>query len=249
MECFDAHFHIVDPQYPLTVNQGYLPEAYTITDYKNEINGLSVRGGALVSASFQGFDQTYLKMALSRLGKGYVGVTQLPSDVSDSEIRELDAMGVRGIRFNLHRGAPASPERMERLARRVYEAAGWHAEFYVPSSLLQEYASLLETLPAVSIDHLGLTSGGFNDLLRLVSKGIRVKATGFSRTELDIEEVLTRLDAEHPQALMFGTDLPSTRAPKRFTPNDVQIILDTLGETKAARVLADNARAWYRINK
>ena len=35
-------------------------------------------GGAVVSGSFQGFDQSYLLDALDQLGPSFVGVTQLP---------------------------------------------------------------------------------------------------------------------------------------------------------------------------
>lgn len=249
MQRFDAHFHIVDPQYPLIVNQGYLPDPYTITDYQNETSGLSIHGGALVSASFQGYDQSYLKAALSRLGPEFVGVTQLPTNTTEAEIAALDELGVRGIRFNLHRGNPDSPEAMEKFAQRVYDTAGWHAEFYLPSSRLDTYTELMKKLPAVSVDHLGITDDGFEDLLRLVSRGIRVKATGFSRTELDTADALSRLYDENPDALMFGTDLPSTRAPERFRPDDIQCIIETLGEAKASRVLSANARSWYRLDR
>src|SRR5699024_9056315 len=30
---FDAHFHIVDPAYPLIPNNGFLPDAFTADDY------------------------------------------------------------------------------------------------------------------------------------------------------------------------------------------------------------------------
>ena len=30
---FDAHFHIIDPRFPLVPNRGYLPDRYTVSDY------------------------------------------------------------------------------------------------------------------------------------------------------------------------------------------------------------------------
>jgi predicted TIM-barrel fold metal-dependent hydrolase len=30
---FDAHFHIIDPRFPLIANRGYLPAAFTVADY------------------------------------------------------------------------------------------------------------------------------------------------------------------------------------------------------------------------
>ncbi|MER2207619.1 MAG: amidohydrolase family protein, partial [Rhodococcus sp. (in: high G+C Gram-positive bacteria)] len=105
---FDAHVHIIDPRFPLVENHGYLPEPFTVADYRARIaslKGLSVDGGAVVTASYQGNDQEYLKAALSELGEGWVGVTALPLDATDEDIVALDALGVRAVRFNLRRGA------------------------------------------------------------------------------------------------------------------------------------------------
>jgi len=76
---FDAHFHVIDPRFPLVPNRGYLPDRYTTKDYLERMKDYDLRGGAVISGSFQAFDQDYLVDALSRLGRGYVGVTQLPA--------------------------------------------------------------------------------------------------------------------------------------------------------------------------
>ncbi len=46
---------------------------------------------------------------------------------------------------------------------------------------------------------------------------------------------------------MFGTDLPGTRAPRPFTPDDITLIESTLGADALRRVLHDNAMEFYRI--
>ena len=46
------------------------------------------------------------------------------------------------------------------------------------------------------------------------------------------------LSAVDPARLLFGTDLPGCRSPRRFEPAD-------LGRVAHVAV-ADNARAWYR---
>ncbi len=111
---FDAHFHIIEEDFPLIPNNGYLPPFYSLIDYlketgavfgfddeaskvqfqnKFDYEGAStststsgerkrnassekkdlkqlplgyVKSGALVSGSFQGYDQSYLKYALQR---------------------------------------------------------------------------------------------------------------------------------------------------------------------------------------
>ena len=242
---FDSHFHIIDPNHPLTENNGYLPEPFTVEDYTARVEGLEVAGGAIVSGSFQAFDQGYLKDALAVLGPGYVGVTQIPADTSDQEILDLDKAGVKAVRLNLKRGGSAGLDDLETLARRVHDLAGWHTELYVDARELDELESTLASLPAVSIDHLGLHRDGLPALLRLVENGIKVKATGFGRVELDPTEVIQAIMAVDPTALMIGTDLPSTRAKRPFEDADLDLIAETVGGDHVDNVFWNNAAAFY----
>ncbi|MFV5768364.1 amidohydrolase family protein [Mammaliicoccus sciuri] len=168
MKIFDAHFHIIDFNYEVKENNGYIPPSYLTEDYQEETQDMNIAGGAIVSGSFQGFDQQYLLKALSDLGSDFCGVTQLPYSVSDEEIVSL------------------------------------------------------------------------ND------KGIHVKATGFSRVDLNVQDTLKEIYHANPDALMFGTDLPSTCAPKRFTSEDIQLVQDTFDEATTNKIFYQNAKEWYR---
>jgi len=245
-DLFDAHLHIVDPRYPLVANHGFVPAPFTVEQYRQRMQAHRVVGGAVVSGSFQGFDQTYLVDALRRLGPGFVGVTQLPATVSDARLRELHRGGVRALRFNLQRGGSADVRDLDALARRVHDVVGWHVELYADAADLDELLPTLIELPAVSIDHLGLSRRGLRTLLRLVHFGVRVKATGFGRVDFDVRGALRDLVQANPDAVLFGTDLPSTRAPRPYDDADVALIVDTLGEADAQRVLCNNALQWYR---
>jgi len=243
---FDAHLHVIDPRFPRVANHGWLPESFTVPEYMSHATSLGIAGGAVVSGSFQAFDQTYLLDALARLGPTYVGVTQLPADVADAAVLRLHAAGVRAVRFNLRRGGSAELADLEPLARRVHDLAGWHVELYVDSTALPGLAPTLCALPRVSIDHLGLSRAGLPTLLDLVEHGVRVKATGFGRVDFEVADVLRQIAAIDPHALMFGTDLPCTRAPRPFTPADIDLLRDALGPELAGRALWDNAVEWYR---
>jgi predicted TIM-barrel fold metal-dependent hydrolase len=177
-------------------------------------------GGAVVSGSFQGDDQTYLLDALERLGPGFVGVTQLPPTVGDDEVLALDAAGVRGVRFTLARGGTLDVD----LALRVHEVAGWHAEVYATD--LPAHEPALRRLPRLVIDHLGMNPEGLATAVRL---GAMVKAT--PRATHDARAVA-------PDRVMYGTDLPGTRTDRTFTPAVLAGI--------ASSALVENARAWYR---
>jgi len=243
---FDAHFHIIDPRFPLVPNQGYLPPVFTVADYLARVQQLNVKGGAVVSGSFQAFDQQYLVAALQALGPGFVGVTQVPADIPDRDIRKLDAAGVRAVRFNVQRGGSEGVQHLERLARRVHDLAGWHTELYINSLMLKNLLPQLKALPAVSVDHLGLSREGLPYLLELVAHGAKVKATGFSRCDFEVAEVMKTIVDINPAALMFGTDLPSTRAPQPFRDEEVTLITTHFPRETAARILYQNAKAFYK---
>lgn len=245
MRIFDAHLHIIDPQYPLISNNGYLPDSFTCKDYEQSVKGLEVIGGAVVSGSFQGFDQTYLEHALKTLGYHFVGVTQLPYNTSDEEIIKLNELGVRGLRFNVNRGGSEDISQLDYFARRVYNLVNWHTELYIHSRQLPDLSKTIEKLPAVSIDHLGLSSEGLPTLLALADKGVKVKATGFGRVDFDPSEAIKHLYAINPDSLMFGTDLPSTRAQRPFRKSDNNIINESLEPDQADKVLCENALDFY----
>ncbi|MGO1942981.1 MAG: amidohydrolase family protein [Ancrocorticia sp.] len=248
---FDSHLHIIDPVYPLVENNGFLPEPFTVSDYQTRIAGLniaglSVSGGAVVSGSFQAFDQSYLTAALTSLGNNYVGVTQIPADTTDQQILDLDADGVRAVRFNVARGGSADLADVDRLARRVHEVAGWHSEFYIDSRTIDDALFVrLSALPAISIDHLGMHQDGLPQLLRLVEGGAKVKATGFGRVELDPLAVIRAIMKVNPSALMVGTDLPSTRARRPFANEDFSIIAQNLDPEQIEAVFWNNAAEFY----
>lgn len=252
---FDAHLHIVDPRFPLVENNGYLPDPFTVDDYR-EANahltphGFAVRGGAVVSGSFQAFDQGYLVEALAQLGPGFAGVTQLPVEVEDQEIDRLHAAGVRAVRFNVARGGSAALDDLEHLAQRVHDRAGWHAELYIDARTIDDdLARRIAALPAVSIDHLGMHEDGLPQLLRLVEQGVKVKATGFGRIDMDPARTLAAIVDVDPTALMVGTDLPSTRARRPFRPEDLALIRDTLPTEHQSAVFWQNAAEFYGVSE
>ena len=244
---FDSHLHIIDPHFPLVANAGYLPESFTVGDYLKRTDSFGIRGGAVVSGSFQAYDQGYLVDALSGLGSGFVGVTQLPPGTSAGEIGRLHELGVRALRFNLRRGMRLDLDEMIRLALLAFEVAGWHAELYVDSRELPDLAKLTNALPRLCIDHLGLSRAGFPNVMRLVERGAWVKATGFGRLDRAPTEAMLAISGINPDALLFGTDLPGTRAPTPCTGSDLELLCEALADESLVRkVLFDNAIALYR---
>jgi predicted TIM-barrel fold metal-dependent hydrolase len=189
-----------------------MPPPFTSSDYANHpciLAGLANKGGAIVSGSFQLYDQTYLVDALQKLGPLFVGVTQVLPSVTDEELMFLHSKRVRAIRFNLKRGV-CDTGSIKELATRVFDLAQMHSEFYIDSSLLDtvELFDLLQNLPRIVIDHMGLSHAGFDKLFRLLDhsclsspRNVFVKLTGFSRFEGTIDHLrstLVRLIKEYP---------------------------------------------------
>ena len=246
MAIFDAHLHIIDPRFPLVANQGYLPAPFSTADYRRLTAAMELVGGAVVAGSFQGFDQTWLEAALGELGTGFVGVAQLPVDTNESQIEHLDTVGVRALRINLRRGRVDLPA-MTRLAERCHARVGWHTEVYLEGEQLADLQPWLLRLPAVVIDHVGVTATARRYLPLLAEHGVGIKASGFGRLDFDPAPVLAAVHRANPRSLLFGTDLPGTRAPRSFTDADLELISRSVGgDGDAVRaVLCDNARQRY----
>jgi len=244
---FDSHCHIIDHRFPIVPNQGYTPPNFPLEDYMAQVKPLGVIAGAVVSGSFQANDQTYLIDTLPKLGTGWVGVTQIPNDYPDAEITKLNAVGVRAVRFNVFRGRIDSVDEIAALSTRAHAVAGWHSEIYADAAALKPHVAKLAKLPQFSIDHLGMTEEGLPVLLDLVEAGWKVKATGFGRVKMDVPKVLEAVAKKNPNALVFGTDIPSTRAQRPFLASDIDLIEKVLGPELAKKAFWDNPLALYRV--
>lgn len=58
---------------------------------------------------------------------------------------------------------------------------------------------------------------------------------------------LERIARHSPDALMFGSDMPSTRAKRPFQAADIQLIKSILGQELARKALWSNGRSLYRL--
>ena len=124
----DCHIHIYDPRFPqATPRPGRIPTNATVADYRL----LQKRNGTtrvvIVTPRNYGIDNRVTVDALSQLGGNSRGIAVLHPDVADTELKALDAAGIRGIRFTL--GDPATAvvkwDMVEPLAKRV-ASLGWH---------------------------------------------------------------------------------------------------------------------------
>ena len=90
-----------------------------------------------------------------------------------------------------------------------------------------------------------MSNSNLEILLPLMREGLTIKATGFGRLDMDIPETIKRIHEISPDALMFGTDLPSTRAPRIYSDQDFFTIVEALGEIDSKKIMSENALKFY----
>lgn len=244
---FDAHCHIFDPHFALQAACDPLPTSFTCDDYRARVTPLGFTGGAVVATPAQGWRQGHLLDALRRLGPGYVGVARLPLNVGNSELDTLNGFGVRGLRLTLKRGASVAPEQCLALARRVHQHTGWHAEVALDPRELADFEESLAQLPALCLDLRVLARGCLPSLLRLVERGARIKLFGIGRLNASCTALLDDLYSANPQALMFGSGLPSADSTTAAVQRDLDTLSEVLGEAALPRLLWHNAAQLYRV--
>ena len=120
-------------------------------------------------------------------------------------------------------------------------------KLYIDAATIGPHVGTLSKLPRLCIDHLGMTEAGLPVLLDLVTAGCNVKASGFGRVRMNVPGVLEQIARINARALVFGTDIPSTRAQRPFAPDDIELVEFVLGPALAQRVFWDNAVALYRV--
>ena len=97
----DCHFHVFSAQ-ERSVEARYTPDyAASLSDWE-KLSGLSgVQRGIVVQPSFLGIDNRLLLATLASRTDNLRGIAVVSQSVSESELRDLHANGVRGIRLNL----------------------------------------------------------------------------------------------------------------------------------------------------
>jgi predicted TIM-barrel fold metal-dependent hydrolase len=224
---------------------GYLPPNFLINDYEKKVKTLHIAGGAIVSGSFQKFDQVYLINTLKKMGENYFGVANIPLDITSSKLDNLNELNIRAVRFNLKRGGSETINNMVYLTNKLFDEYGWHSEIYVENKHLKDLKKTLVQIPHFSIDHLGLSQSGIKDLFYWAEKGIKIKATGFGRLDFNPIQVMKTIYDINPECLMFGTDLPSTRAREPYNHSHLEMIKDNFSESELLKILYRNAINHY----
>ena len=267
----DTHVHVFDQRYTLSPARGYTPPDSTLNDLLHLQKTLGLDRVVFTQPSIYGTDNSAILDGMNALNtdtpnraRAVVAVTM---DITDQELEEFDALGVRGIRLNTDNkgGMPIELNQIPILADRIVDL-GWHLEFLFPG---KDIVDLLPTFPSlavpISIGHFayqpataGIEARGFQALLDLMRGGNTwIKISGANRvseTDLppydDVKPMAHALIEAAPDKIMWGTDWPH---PNKYevNPNDGDLV-NAFGNWVAEgslrqRIMVDTPAAFYRF--
>lgn len=259
----DCHHHIYDAArfaQPAEAKTPLQPNA-KVQDYRLLKQRLGITRDIIVTPSAYATDNRVTLDAIAQLGPDARGVAVVGLDISDAELKTLDAGGIRGIRFSVSTTAisPATLQWIDGLAGRV-AALGWHAQFQTTADQLVALEDVLYRLPcAMVFDHVGHVSPSglghpaYGILRRLIDRGqswVKLSVT-FDNTKdagfADVTAVAQALVKAAPERLVWGSNWPHPNEPKK--PDDA-VLLDLLArwapdDGVRNRILVENPAALY----
>ena len=260
----DSHIHIYDPRFVATRPGARLTREATVADYRRLQSRLGTSRTVVVQPAAYGFDNAVTVDAIAQLGIANArGVAVVAPSITLAELRELDRLGVRGVRFTQHDPSTAvtTPDMIEPVAARIAEL-GWHVQLHMRGDQLLEMAAMVERLPGtLVIDHMGRmpqpdgTAHPAFDLVKrlLDSRRAWVKLSGAyldSRAAGygDVRDVARALVKHAPERCVWGSDWPHPTE-RETKPDDaalLDLVIDWAGnEETRRRILVDNPAALY----
>src|SRR6188768_2904321 len=120
----DSHIHIYDPRFVATRPGARLTRNATVADYRLLQSRLGTSRTVVIQPAAYGFDNAVTVDAIAQLGIANArGIAVIAPSITDAELREMDRLGVRGVRFTQHDPATAvtTPEMIEPVAARIAE--------------------------------------------------------------------------------------------------------------------------------
>jgi D-galactarolactone isomerase len=263
----DCHMHIYDSRFPFAPNAKLRPPNATVDAYRLLQKRIGVTRNVVVTPSTYGTDNSCTLDAMAKLGATARGVAVVDTSVADAELKRLNDLGIRGIRFNLVQSGATTIDMLEPLSKRVNDL-GWHVQIHMLGGQIVEIADLLQRLPSpIVFDHMaripepaGVDHPAFALVLKLLDKGRTwVKLSGAYMdtttgppTYADVSKVARGYVKASPERMVWGSDWPHPTEKADAKPDDA-VLFDLLAdwapdETTRNRILVDNPAALYRFD-
>jgi len=251
----DCHHHIYDPaRFPYDPKAMLKPGAATVAYYRMLQKRLGTTRNVIVQPSTYAVDNRCLVDSLKQFGKSARGVAVINTSVTDDELKELNAAGVRGIRVNLAQGGGTTWEMIDPLAKRIMPM-GWHIQIQADGLEILAHKEILNRVPCqVVFDHLGhvpepdgVKSPVFGMISEMLHKGKGwVKLSGYyyetkvgPPTYADSVAVASGYVKEAPERLVWGSDWCHPLQKDNEKPDDALLLdlLATVAPSAATRKL------------
>jgi predicted TIM-barrel fold metal-dependent hydrolase len=260
----DCHMHIYDSRFPVAPNAKLRPPDATVDAYRLFQKRIGTARNVVVTPSTYGTDNSVTIDAIAKLGAAARGVAVVDTSVTDAELKRLNNLGVRGIRFNLVQSGATTIDMLEPLSKRVNDL-GWHVQIHMLGDQIIEAADLLRRLPSpIVFDHLaripqpaGVDHPAFALVLKFLDKGRSwVKLSGAYQdtktgppTYADVSKVARAYVKASPERLVWASDWPHPTEKADAKPDDA-VLFDLLAdwapdEAIRNRILVDNPVALY----
>lgn len=263
----DCHMHFYNSRYPVAPSATLRPPDALPSDYRLLQKRIGTTRNVIVQPSTYGTDNSCTLDAMAQIGLTARAVAVVDTTVSEEELKRLDALGVRGIRFNLVQAGATSIEMVEPLSRRVNNL-GWHVQIHMLASQIVQIEDLLQRLPSrIVFDHLGripqpagAVHPAFRVIRKLLDKGNTwVKLSGAYQdskvgppTYSDVSELAQAYVQAAPERMLWATDWPHPTQ-KTVKPDDaalLDLLLDWApDESTRHQILVENPEVLYGFSK
>jgi len=239
----DAHCHVFGPGdvFPYAPERKYTPcdagkaQLFALRDF------LGFSRTVIVQATCHGADNRAVVDALQASGGLARGVATVRDTVSDEELQQLHAAGVRGVRFNfVRRLVDPKPDAYYRAIIDRIAPLGWHVVVYFEAADLAERWKFFTSLPTtVVVDHMGrpdvsqpVDGPEFQRFVKLMAEHgnvwskvscperlSRVGPPGYA----DVVPFARHLVERFPDRVLWGTDWPHPNM-KDHMPDDGRLV-------------------------
>jgi len=239
----DAHCHVFGPgdEFPYAPERKYTPcdagkaQLFALRDF------LGFSRNVIVQATCHGADNRALVDALQASGGLARGVATVRDTVSDEELQQLHAAGVRGVRLNfVRRLVDPKPDAYYHAIIDRIAPLGWHVVVYFEATDLAERWNFFTSLPTtVVVDHMGrpdvsqpVEGPEFQRFVQLMAEHgnvwskvscperlSRVGPPGYA----DVVPFARHLVERFPDRVLWGTDWPHPNM-KDHMPDDGHLV-------------------------
>ncbi len=264
----DAHCHVFGPGdiFPFAPERKYTPcdasweQLFALRDF------LGFEKNVVVQATCHGSDNSALLDVLDRSEDRARGVVTVTPNITDAELHDMHARGVRGVRFNyVKRLVNPKPDDYYLQIIDKIRPLGWHVVLYFEPADLGERWDLFTSLNVpIVVDHMGrpdvtkpLDNPEFELFLKFMGENSnvwskvscpdRLTVSG-SPEYADVVPFAKHIVEEFPDRVLWGTDWPHPNMKKEMPDDGILVdYLPSIATTPALqqKLLVQNPNHLY----